>query len=220
MKNVEIKFNVSVEEIENAIKGIKEITPYTSELLRNINYEGLGKEDSKEFTNHMKIAVNAMEILKNMKKGIESKEIANISYKDALEEEKNKAKDMERTIKLLSQHIRDLKMSLREYAPKESTYYLGYDEIQKKLDVLNSIEVNETDSDGDGMIYAMVDNTEENIEKLHSIGFTDDDIAESCGASSLDEIDREQDLDICMLAFRYADFYWYGKFIQSEDIPE
>lgn len=134
-----------------------------------------------------------------------------------LEEEKKKVKDEERTIKLLCQHIRELKMSLMEYAPKESSYSLNHDEIQKKLDVLNSMEVNETDSDGDGMIYVMVDNTEENIEKLHSIGFTDDDIAESCGVSSLDEIDREEDLDICMLAFRYADFYWHGKFIQSED---
>lgn len=130
----------------------------------------------------------------------------------------DKVKDMRETIKLLCENIKNLKMSLMEYAPKESSYSLNHDEIQKKLDVLNSIEVNETDSDGDGMIYVMVDNTEENIEKLHSIGFTDDDIAESCGVNSFDEIDREEDLDICMLAFRYADFYWYGKFVQSEDV--
>lgn len=139
-------------------------------------------------------------------------------YKEKCEELKKKTESDKRTISLLTNHIRDLKMSLMEYAPKESSYSLNHDEIQKKLDVLNSIEVNETDSDGDGMIYVMVDNTEENIEKLHSIGFTDDDIAESCGVNSFDEIDREEDLDICMLAFRYADFYWYGKFVQSEDV--
>lgn len=111
-----------------------------------------------------------------------------------------------------------LKKILKCYVPKDSIYSLSYNEIQKKLDVLNSIDINEIGHNEDGYVYILINNTKENIKKLHSIGFTDDDIAESCGVESFEEIDKEENLNICILTFKYTDYYTNGKFIQVEDI--
>ena len=140
-------------------------------------------------------------------------------YMKLYEEEKKKRESLEDRIKFISQHIRDLKNYLMECAPEDSPYKLGYEEIQKKIDVINSIDIVETESDSDGMIYVLVENTEENIKKLRSIGFTDDDIAESCGINNLEELEEYDDIDICMLAFKWADYYYKGNFYQIEDVP-
>lgn len=141
-------------------------------------------------------------------------------YMNLYEEEKKKRESLEDRIKFISQHIRDLKNYLMECAPEDSPYKLGHEEIQKKIDVINSIDIVETENDYDGMIYVLVENTEENIKKLKSIGFTDDDIAESCGINNLEELEEDDDIDICMLAFKWADYYYKGKFYQIEDVPE
>lgn len=126
--------------------------------------------------------------------------------------------ERDRIIKYLKEEIETLKENLRCGVSEDSVYKLEKEEVQNKLDILNTIEINETDWDGEGLIYMMIDNTVENRNKLHAIGFTDEDIAESCGLNNIDELDPDEDIDICMLAFKYADYYSKGKFILAEDI--
>lgn len=126
--------------------------------------------------------------------------------------------ERDRIIKFLKEEISNIKELIRIGVPENSVYKLEIEEVRNKLDILNTIDITETDSDGDGLIYMMIDNTIENKNKLNAIGFTDDDIAESCGLSNIDELDPNEDIDICMMAFKYADYYSKGKFILAEDI--
>lgn len=74
---------------------------------------------------------------------------------------------------------------------------------EQKLELINSMEIIDTDSDGESLYYVLVKNSKENIDKLKTIGATDSDLQNA--------IDLEdQSIDISSIVFTYTDANWFS----------
>lgn len=72
-----------------------------------------------------------------------------------------------------------------------------------KIEILNSMKVVEYDADGEALIYLLVKNTEENKDKLLSIGVPINEI------NDLVDISNET-IDISSFGFQYGGAEWYS----------
>lgn len=72
----------------------------------------------------------------------------------------------------------------------------------KKLEILNSMEIEEYEADGATLYYALVKNTHENRLKLFNIGVNLNEVWEMVS----DDIEH---IDISGLGFRYGGAKWF-----------
>jgi len=72
-----------------------------------------------------------------------------------------------------------------------------------KLEILNSIQIEEYDADGSTLYYALVKNTDENRQKLLKIGVPAEEIVDMTGKDG-------EDIDISGFGFRYSNAVWYS----------
>lgn len=63
MKDKYVVIGVKEKELEDSIAALSELKPIIQRQLMDINYEGKGMEDAKEFGEHFKTAITAMTIL-------------------------------------------------------------------------------------------------------------------------------------------------------------
>lgn len=73
---------------------------------------------------------------------------------------------------------------------------------EEKIDMLNSMFVTESDSDGTTLYYCVVENTPENRDKLASIGVPAAEIEEMTDSD-------QKNIDISGFAFSYGEAEWY-----------
>lgn len=78
---------------------------------------------------------------------------------------------------------------------------------QKALEIINSIEIDEADSDGETMLYVNVEDNDENREKIRSLGYSDDEI------DTFKPYDDEPFIDLWMFVWDYANWFDGEKFI-------
>lgn len=71
---------------------------------------------------------------------------------------------------------------------------------KEKLDLINSMEIIESSSNGVEVEYILVEDNETNRNVLHKIGLTDGDIDDICYS-------EDGNLDITVVAFEYADYF-------------
>ncbi|MGE8038180.1 hypothetical protein [Lysinibacillus sp. NPDC093692] len=113
--------------------------------------------------------------------------------------------------------IAEIANSLKEFNP---TYQKIYDitqrafDKQKALEIINSIEIEEVDSDGETMLYANVEDNEENREKIRSLGYSDDEI------DNFKPYEDEPIIDLGLFVWDYANWFDGEKFIIKEDLDD
>lgn len=81
---------------------------------------------------------------------------------------------------------------------------------EEKVELLNSMEIVETDSDGETLFYVLVDYNEENLEKLAQIVPNLEQYLKDFG-----DVDNDKSaIEISMAAWEYTKVKWYqgGKF--------
>lgn len=74
---------------------------------------------------------------------------------------------------------------------------------EEKLELINSMEIIDTDSDGESLYYVLVKNSKENIDKLKTIGATDSDLQNAIDLG-------DQSIDISSIVFTYTDASWFS----------
>lgn len=78
---------------------------------------------------------------------------------------------------------------------------------QNALEIINSIEIDEVDSDGETMLYVNVEDNEENREKIRSLGYSDDEI------NNFKPYDDEPVIDLGFFVWDYANWFNGENFI-------
>lgn len=76
-------------------------------------------------------------------------------------------------------------------------------DYQKIIDLFNQMKIEEVSASCGEIEYILVANNNENIDTLHKIGITDEDIKELGYCEDLDD----EYIDITTFAFRYADMF-------------
>lgn len=71
-----------------------------------------------------------------------------------------------------------------------------------KLEIINSIKVTESDSDGESLYWVNVENNEENREKLMSLGVSESELSEMIDS-------QEETIDISQIGFTYTNAKWF-----------
>jgi hypothetical protein len=78
---------------------------------------------------------------------------------------------------------------------------------QKALEIINSIEIDDADSDGETMLYVNIEDNEENREKIRSLGYSDEEI------DTFKPYDDEPVIDLGFFIWDYANWFDGEKFI-------
>ncbi len=113
--------------------------------------------------------------------------------------------------------IAEIANSFREFNP---AYQKNYDitqralDKQKALEIINSIEIDEADSDGETVLYVNVEDNEENREKIRSLGYSDDEI------DNFKPYEDEPFIDLGLFVWDYANWFDGEKFIIKEDLND
>ncbi|MBD8521826.1 hypothetical protein [Lysinibacillus fusiformis] len=82
---------------------------------------------------------------------------------------------------------------------------------QKALEIINSIVIDEADSDGETMLYVNVEDNEENREKIRSLGYSDEEI------NTFKPYDDEPFIDLGLFVWDYANWFNGNQFIIREE---
>lgn len=78
---------------------------------------------------------------------------------------------------------------------------------QKALEIINSIEVDDYETEDSTMLFANVEDNDENREKIRSLGYSDDEI------DTFKPYDDEPFIDLGMFVWDYANWFDGEKFI-------
>ena len=194
----EMNKNINESDITNKKISVNKVSSGYSVFLGSDLYDGNIKLNSK---------LNAKLIADILNLDMDNKE-----YKTNTE-----TVNLQLIINSLCEEIKEYKLKMHDIS---SILKIEDEDIHEKIELLNELQVIETDYDGDTIIYCLVENTKENMELLHKIGFTDDEILDSCAFSDLEELSKSDTIDIAMLAFKYADIYYKDRFILFEDIKD
>lgn len=81
-------------------------------------------------------------------------------------------------------------------------------ERQKAIEVLNSMEIIDSESDAEVMIFIYVENSEENREKVMSLGFSELEV--DMGAN--DHKAKNDVIDLNHFAWNFAEWFEDGNF--------
>ncbi|MFP7199714.1 hypothetical protein SFC08_01955 [Lysinibacillus halotolerans] len=83
---------------------------------------------------------------------------------------------------------------------------------QKALEIINSIEIDEVDSDGETVLYVNVEDNEVNRGKIRSLGYSDKEI------DSFKPYDDEPIIDLGLFVWEYSNWFDGEKFIIRDDL--
>lgn len=87
---------------------------------------------------------------------------------------------------------------------------------QQALEILNSMPIIDTDSDGEAMIYIYVENSVENSGKIKSLGYSEKDVVDAL-------YDYNENLDVIDLnhfAWDFAEWFDGKKFLEYAPVPQ
>lgn len=87
---------------------------------------------------------------------------------------------------------------------------------QQALEILNSMPIIDTDNDGEAMIYIYVENSQENREKVMSLGFSEKDILDAL----YDYNENKDVIDLNHFAWDFAEWFDGNEFLEYAPVPQ
>ncbi len=88
--------------------------------------------------------------------------------------------------------------------------------LQKALEILNSMPIIDTDNDGEAMIYIYVGNSQKNQQKIMSLGFSEKDIQDAI----YDYNENKDVIDLNHFAWDFAEWFDGKKFLEYAPLQE
>ncbi|QPQ35923.1 hypothetical protein [Lysinibacillus sp. JNUCC-52] len=85
---------------------------------------------------------------------------------------------------------------------------------QKALEIINSIEIDDYETDDGTLLFANIEDNEENREKIRSLGYSNDEI------NTFKPYDDEPFIDLGLFVWNFANWFDGQKFIIKEDIDD